>query len=606
MSTKINISTANKTKKTKFHLPTTTLTTANVAQIIPINILPAIPGDVFNVNLAEVSQSQPTVVKTFGAFHLKMFATFVPHKSVWREFENYMARDVDASLDVSPLTFSWLDLMGLLFGLNFQGDSAVSVVGSTTDFATLSSSHSQFDDFSFVTNGTTSISFNLTAKGRALYKILVGLGYEIPHLVVLPSDPVQLASAPLYLKLYDALPLLSFGRFFYDWVFPSQYVTLQGFGYLFEYSGAGQTVRVWLRDLLNLFFVPMEQDFWTSLWLYPNSRGLSSNGLSSVSEVNVFSPVSNALDGQSNVDTVRVQQSSSSNVTTFSSYALRWLEGISDYVIRNNIGGTRFHEWMKAHFGYVTNEQDSQRSQFLKMWTDSLRFSPVTSSVESGNYLLGDRVTQGNAQGQYKLKYEAKEHGFLIFGYMVVPSTDYYQGEKPWVRALGNPFDSFYVPELDSVGLEPIPRSAVYSSYDIRDVPSGGNPNSVAPLSQFNGVFGFAPKYAQKYKVGYSYLNGDFRLPSRNVAAGAYHTFRNVLYGRTNLALDAQFMQADNQYDRVFAFNPLNQDENYDKIESLFLFDVTKYSNMLSIGDSMPIFNKSGRDVTIDNGGANI
>lgn len=109
----------------------------------------------------------------------------------------------------------------------------------------------------------------------------------------------------------------------------------------------------------------------------------------------------------------------------------------------------------------------------------------------------------------------------------------------------------------------------------------------------------------QKYKVGYSYLNGDFRLPSRNVAAGAYHTFRNVLYGRSNLALDAQFMQADNQYDRVFAYNPLNQDESYDKIESLFLFDVTKYSNMLSIGDSMPIFNKSGRDVTIDNGGAN-
>lgn len=272
-----------------------------------------------------------------------------------------------------------------------------------------------------------------------------------------------------------------------------------------------------------------------------------------------------------------------------------------DYVIRNNIGGTRFHEWMKAHFGWVSSEQDSNRSVFIKDFNSSLNFSQVVANTGTDSQLLGQTAALGQSSGSGRLKFEAKQHGYIIFVHMVVPSTAYYQGVKPWCKKLDSQFD-FYTPELDSVGMEAIPRSEIFMSYDkMQDL-------KIADPALFNSAFGFAPRYADRLKRGNSFLNGDFRLSSRNTDLDAYHTFRDVLYNRTNLALDAQFMEADNQYNRVFAY-PLTAEDaevGRDHIESMFIFESKRYSTASSIGDSMPIFNRSGQDVSLENGGTQL
>lgn len=610
---KINISTARRAKKNTFNIPTRTITTLDFGRLCATNVIECTPGDTIKTNYHQVTQTASLVSATFGSAFIKTFATFVPYRVVWRQFEDFMVKTKDSTIETERPRFSYYTLYRVLFGLKFNetfepidpeaiGSSVITAFAESDGVDEIDgSTFSRPDfldgyDFAFYNPNDSVLQdvgvyrFKLTSKGRWLVHVLESLGYKLPRLL-----PVVGGSAVNFYGEYrSALPLLCYVRFFYDWVYPSQYVQQQGFGYLFDNVGAidGDVIA----DIFRLLFVPYSEDFFTSLWLNPNAVGSSTTDIPAMAaEKGGWRNV--LTNGNYNTG---IQQDSSN--LTVTSYGLRLLESISDFVTRNNIGGTRFHEWMKAHFGFVTKEQDANRSIFLKSFSDDLRFSPVyANTAVEGFQNLGARAGIGNSNGGGSLTFDAKEHGLLLFITMVIPSTGYVQGEKPWVKAVDSPFD-FYTPELDSVGLEPVPRSRVYMDYT-----AYGIDNGVAPVNRMNEVFGFAPRYADRFKHGQDFLHGDFTLNSRNKNMQSYHTFRNVLYNRINLALDAQFLEADDQYDRIFASDPSNEvSDSYDKFVSIFVFDTKRYSNMLSIGESMPIFNKQGDDVTLDNTGTSV
>lgn len=627
---KINISTANGRKRNRHYIPSVTLTTSDVGSIQPINVIECMPGDHIDINMSQYSQSQPTAVRTFGSFDLKTYAFFVPAKTVWRHYEDWMVRSADVSIPATEAPNIYLfEILNVLFGIYFNHSvggyyskntdyasfsDVLSVIGNSSsvpDYAADEKEYGSKYDFLFYTTvkfgGDTSymkrlFGLKLTAAGRLLMKVFRGLGYEIPMRIDLSNyneGASPLKPHPLLNFKYSAVPLLCFGRIFYDYIYPSAYVQQQGFGEYFDKDSWDFGNDGYLDAFLKLFFVPMSQDFFNSLWLRLNAKAVG-NGSPVFPETNVGPSLSNSLKAFSNDNGAGVSQSTASNTLTLSAYGLRWLEDISDYVVRNQIGGTRFHEWMKAHFGWVSSDQDSNRSVFLKDFNSSLNFSQVVANTNTDTQLLGQTAALGQSSGSGRLKFEAKEFGYIIFLHMVVPVTAYYQGNKPFVNAITSQYD-FYIPELDSVGMQPVPRHEVFFSYDRMD------DLSIADVAQANDVFGFAPRYADRLKRGVSTLNGDFRLSSRNTDLDAYHTFRDVLYGRKNLALDAQFMEADNQYNRVFAY-PLTtpSDVKRDHIESFFMFDIKRYSSASSIGDSMPIFNKSGQDVSLENGGTQL
>lgn len=613
---KIKISTANGRKLNRHYIPSVVLTTSDVGSLQPVNIVECNPGDHVVVEYSQFTQTQPTAVRTFGSFNLKTYAFFVPIRTCWRHFEDWMVKTPDTSIDISSSPSFTLDrLLSELVGLSVSssdgkwllhntvyGDLVSYSPSETADWSLEDADNNVHVDFAIYrsipsgASGSEYVGFNFNSRGRLLMKILTGLGYEIPRRLHLRTDGT---SVPILNQSFSFLPLLSFARIFYDWIYPSSYVQQQGFGSLFDLDS---WESVSFSRLLSLFFVPMEQDFFTSLWLRPNEKALGSGSLD-VGEHVFKDGVYNtgSLRGISSNESTLLEQVSSDKSLVLSSDSLRWLESISDFVVRNNIGGTRFHEWMKSHFGWVSSEQDSNRSVFLRRFYSSLSFSPVTASTGTDSQLLGQTAGNGVSNGGGKLKFEAKEHGYLIFMHMVTPVVAYYQGIKPWCKAVGSRFD-FYTPELDAVGMEPVSRSEVFNSYE------SFSDGFYIPQSSYNNAFGFAPRYADRYKRGNSFLNGDFRLGSRNSDMQAYHTFRDVTYNRKNIALDAQFMQSDNQYNRVFAY-PLTGntgDSARDHLETLFTFDIVRYSTASSIGDSMPIFNRSGRDVSLDNGGISI
>ena len=640
---KTKIQTASKRSKTPIPFPCTHVTTWDIGNLRPTFIKRLKQGWKFDVNYYQLSRLQPLAQPTFGAFRLKTYAFWVPFHSIWDGYEQFISEDKDPSVSekIEPFNFSLYMLFYHLFGAEndpFRAGDSWKLSGIWSD------RHLEYDfiapdslvdgfapsfgtaplynyDFVFLRStgdislphGLDAACFNLSEKGRYLFNVLRGLGYEVPNVVYFNSDAgeqeyegfnpaleLKLNSEQktyLYKKRYSIYPWLAFARSVYDYIYPSAYVQKQGFGYLFDWNldrtAWEQGFGFIMSDLLKLLFTAYDKDFFTTLWSQPNSVANTNVPQLSISlGNNPNHPSSIVATGD---QTESSTSETSSAASTLSAYTLRWLESVSDYVMRNNIGGNRFHEWLKAHFGLVDNEVKT-RSRFLKAFTDDVNFFPITASAGTNSNVLGEQAGQAECKGSGHLSFTAPCDGFLIYLSMLVPYCGYYQGNKPYVDALTSHFQ-LYMPEFDGVGFEGVPRSHLFSAYNKPE-----DYLKVRPKSE-NNAFGFATRYSDSEKRSYDFLTGNFRFNSKNTGLDGYHTFRNVLYGRENLALDSQFLRVDNQYDRVF-----QQTDSVvsDHVMTMFTFDCKLYADMLSLAEALPLFNKKGESTVVDYEGTQI
>lgn len=574
---KIIMPTARKSGKNKMDVSSTHITTMSMTQLRPVNILYGIQGDTFNVDYGQFTRLSPLVSPTYGSFTLKTFAFWIPLRVIWSDYQNYMENTPDGSVRPETLNFSLKDLCDLLYPsreefLELTNSSPAHIDGEKYDI--------------MFYEGSLYYYYRFNERGRQFWNLLHGLGYELPTYYNLETVGTSAD--------YSLLPLLAYGRAMYDYIYPSAYVQQQGFGYLFSEQVYENEKWQILKDIERLCFVPYTQSYWTSLWARPNSVAVGSQSSN-------FTATSAEAAGMRNVLTAseyntQIAQDNADQTMTLTSVGLRLLQSVADFTLRNNIGGTRFHEFMKSHFGFVTQEQDSTRSVFLKSFADSVRIDDVTNTTALDS-VLGEQAGKGYSytQGPNSLKFECKETGFLMFVSMIVPEIGYYQGLKPWCASI-NSREDLYLPEFDSLGMVGIPKRYLYNCPHSPEEATkfGNNPNQ---------VFGYAQRYSQ-LKIGHDYLSGDFRLGSKNTALDSYHTFRDITYNRDNLALDAQFLHVDNQYQRIFSNmgEEISQGEfeQLDTFFTIFHFKVAKYTHMLSIAEAMPFFNKEGDYTSVD------
>lgn len=569
---KMSMRTASRSKANKFDLSSTHVLTQTFGQYRVTNYLPCVPGDKFNISYQQFTRLAPLVVPTFGNFKIKTYAFFVPYRVVWRGFESWYSESVDNSVYTSGSNKIRIRVISSIFaGAGIT--PGIVTNGSSTNY-----------DICVSTSNTDTIGYyRLTNKGRLLINILRGLGYNFPFAVG--------SSTGFHEKFLDGLPLLVFCRVLYDWLYPSVYVQQQGFGSIFD-NNLTEMNQGQLLKMVDLIFCAYDNDYFTSSWLDFNSPAAGYNA----SEVQVDS-----ADGQnviiSDKDSVSAIPGQDSALT---SAGLRMLQSLSDYVTRNNIVGSRFFERVKARFGFTTQEQRHDFSSFLKVWSDDVNLMDVTATTSTASQNLGEQAGKGVSNGNGSLHFTANEHGALIFLSQIVPSIGYVQGMKPWCNYVSSPKE-WYTPEFDNVGNQPIPNSELFNDY--MSNPQG---SKVQLYWRMDGVFGFAPRYSQ-YKHGQDFLTGDFIFKDRNVGSEAYHTFR-LFDGPTSsnvetfgIANDAEFRRVDSQYNRVFAVDPQNEGSSvYDHFFTIMRFNVVAYRHMLSISESIPLFDKSGRDTSFD------
>lgn len=518
-----------------FDLSSTHLTTMDFGTIQPTYFAEVVPNDNFHVSMSSFARLAPLAVPTFGRLECISRAFFVPMRSIWHGFEEWISRSNDQSLASSIPTITNAQLIEWISRSDYSFTVAVT---DKYDF------YSTFDD----------AYKRLNSRGRWLQKIFMSLGYSINY-----SDDDT--------TVFSALPLLAFLRVFYDFIFPSQYVQSLSIGSLFQ-SRANFTYTNLINAYKDTLYSPYAQDYFTSAWQSPNQVGLSDNVSLHVAADNpsvrsTGLPLKNQVDSDSS--SIKLQNGAyhtsdsspaSSKLEYITSYGLRVLQSISDFVTRNNIAGSRYFEQLLARFGVSSPKATPDRSVFLRSVSDPIQIQDVTATATTEGSVLGEQGAKGiQSSNGHDFSFSSEStYGYLIVLSHVMPNTGYFQGRKRHVLHR-SPFH-FYTPELDSIGLQPIENQELFADFR--------NPDSFDEGSSYGGypgnVFGFAPRYAE-YKKRDDYLTGDFRVPSANAGLESYHMMRVLPTpsSGTPLALNPKFLLVrQHEFDRIFQQQGVN------------------------------------------------
>nr|QJB18828.1 MAG: major capsid protein [Microvirus sp.] len=153
-----------------------------------------------------------------------------------------------------------------------------------------------------------------------------------------------------------------------------------------------------------------------------------------------------------------------SSATTFNVADLRLAFQIQKWMERNARAGSRYTEFLKAHFGVSPRDDRLQRPEYVGGSKSGVIVSEVlqTSKTESG-------APQGNLAGHglvadstYVGSYHAKEYGLMMGIMSIMPRSAYSQGiDRQWLRR--TKYD-FYSPEFANLSEQAIERAELYAS----------------------------------------------------------------------------------------------------------------------------------------------
>lgn len=178
----------------------------------------------------------------------------------------------------------------------------------------------------------------------------------------------------------------------------------------------------------------------------------------------------------------------------------RWLE-------LNARAGSRYSEFVKAHFGVQSPDARLQRPEYLGGSKSPLVVSEIVQTSSSteldsiGESPLGNFAGHGiNMGGSKGFKYFATEHGFIIGLMSVVPRGDYFQG-IPRRFSKFSRFDHYY-PSFAHLGEQATLNKELY--YEGDEDSSG----KIDPIE--DETFGYLPRYAE-YRFASNTIHGEMR-----------------------------------------------------------------------------------------------
>lgn len=585
-------------KKNKFLLPVETVTTSDFGYISPICLLEMVPGDDFTAKAQSFCRLAPLPVPTFSDVTLETCAFYVPLRQLWRDgrefFSNQKYFNVDTGLMKDAKVPCICNSMLVATFLNSQLSTPVSP-GSGVQY-----------DFMVNLDGTEGHDEyrNFTPRGRRLFSFLINLGYQISFDL---TDDTRMSLLP-YLAICHicheyytpqlAYPnpeisiLLSHDSYFYDIACTTWEMSEQSQK---KWDANANLGKVLFLDMDTVYMSYLKNDYFTSAWKTPNGNPAEFNGVNVESEVKVPVPDSPANVIYGPDSGLRTRLSSTLNL---SNVGLNLLKAVTNYVTRNSVAGNKMVDRFFARFGIKLDDLSLQRPVYLGKSTQQVSISDVTStaSVPNGSS-VGDYAGKGTSYGNGVFKYSADEYGYFIVLQTIVPHTGVVTGRKRHVLHLS--FDEFYMPEFDCIGVQAIRKDEVYSRFTDSDKYASAKATGYSP----NGVFGYAPRYAE-YKFGYKTLSGDFASGSHYKNMSSYHLYRDI--SPLNLKLDRGFLAAsadvkDNNFSRIFSYTG----NDFDHFFLVHQVDVTAYRNMHQIGDTLDLedVHGEGRSVDVTYGG---
>lgn len=630
------------TDSTKFDLSHVHLTTSNFMELTPIYVKEMVPGEKINCNIETFSRMNPLPVPTFGRANIKNRAYFVPARTIFRAFNDFITdaphtpsdnvTTYAGSLVSTVPTVTNKALLEAFIDVNYyySGGSHTNPQGMHWDYGmdVVASGSSSIVDYTVLNADSTTTNYQLTTVGRQCMKILESLGYKVNFNM---NDTT----------VYSALPLLSFAKIYTDWYFPSAYTNAAEYAYLQLLCNAdtGNGValnKVDVGRILQMCYICYDSDYFVSAFDNPSGPGM---GKVSDFKLSNLDYVANARtttlydygetgyvtnnSGTNTADNriggcsapfispyVRAATSGVLN-TPISQYLLHSLHALSDYLKRHQLAGSRAFDRYLARFGKGLSAEKMNRSVYLGCQTIPIQFGDVMSNSDTEGAALGQYAGRGIAYSSDNgdFSFETDEFGFFVVVSTITPATGYYQGIN---RSTGVKHISkldWFVPEMDSLGCQPQTSDELYISYD------GSSP--LASVDVHSHVFGFVPRYAE-YKVPFDQVTGNFRYKSAAGAglesngSAAWHLMRTfddddfqVPDGNGGLvksvdamvhSLDFVYSRGDmTQYDRIFYY----PEGGFDNFTIVHNFDIASWAPMKPLYDSYD-FEDKGKKVTLE------
>lgn len=224
-----------------------------------------------------------------------------------------------------------------------------------------------------------------------------------------------------------------------------------------------------------------------------------------------------------------------SSVSGISIESLRKASAMQVLLEKDRRSGLRYIDLIKEHFGMEIPDFLVGRSEYIGSVTVPINSEPIVQQSESANTPQGNLASLGFGVGTDKLcEFSAREHGHLMILACVESEVIYQQGlDRKWEKR--DRFD-YYFPEFANLGEQTVMERELMLT----------STNAVS-----DKVFGYTPRYREE-REGYNKISGVMRS---NVTSGfqsldVWHLAQKFA---TPPQLNGEFMESNSPLERVLA-----------------------------------------------------
>lgn len=468
--------------------------TQNMGQLVPCYLEEVLPGDKVTINTSHFMRTLPLLAPMMQEVFVYTHYFFVPNRLMWRDWKEFITGG-DLGLDAPALPYVLLDQVKKCTIPDYLG----------LPIGTYPTNPLQVSAFPFYAYALCRDRFY---RNQQLQPVLVE---DTP---LSPGDNTAFIDG---LGLFGQPLRRNWAADYFTTCLPS--------------PQKGAAVEIPLGATADLIFDPStDTDFFK-----PDG---SDSALGAVTAgINPGPGGVGPYDSGGNAIRIDVSKNHKVNLATAiaaSVNSLRWAFKLQQYLEINNVAGSRYIEWLKAHFDVTSSDSRLQNPEYLGGGKTRLQISEVlqTSQVEAQPTPLGDMAGRAVSSGSInQVSRYFEEHGWIIGISSVMPTASYSQGiPKHWLRedALDYP-----LPMFGHLGEQPVQNREVYAG-------------AAAPKDTF----------------GYQSIYADCTFTNNRIAGEitdtlAYWTMAQQYASEP--ALNAEFIQC-NPTHRVFAnIDPMEQ-----------------------------------------------
>lgn len=486
-----------KPQRTKFNLGYSNRYNCNMGELIPSYLERAEAGDIFEIGQEVLCRLQPLVSPVLDNLYISTEYFFVPLRLLWDKWEEYITGIKKDTIPPEEFT-----------------DPQPEWSPATSKNSTLNNKKfSLWDYFGFPVNIDPVGTYPLDYPRRA-YNLIYNEWYRdenLQNLVDLNNDKILYrswrkdyftSSLPFRQKgIAPSIPITGTGNVDFSDLKNLNYTTTPYSVKMFpDTSGKSNVVYTSNSDTSlsynasnspNSTSMRITVDSPVTFGLFQYMDGASRKSLPGIADVTQVSGyASNFSDWLTNNNVIDF-----SNVGTFNVSDLRDLFQLQKWMERNARAGTRYIEFLKAHYGVSPNDARLDRPEFLGSVKSHVVISEVLQTSQSS-----DTSAQGNLAGKglgvsksYIDRYYVEEPGVIIGLTCVYPRPSYQQGiNRVWLRK--SRLEQFY-PEFVNLSEQGIKLAELYATNK-----SDSN----------NKIFGYTGIY-DEMRVRSSQVCGDLR-----------------------------------------------------------------------------------------------